>query len=162
MFLRLIHSWLAPHKYCIPFKQLIGHVIACRDIKQGSKDAPLLWTLVMSAILLDLKARFSLAWLRDHVVVYADDIHLRWIIQTPSHALEALTELQHVLDTFSAFGLIINMQKSFALLRLVGREAPGFLRRWVHRKPDGPELDLAGETLAATRWCPKQPILACF
>ena len=99
----------------------------------------------MSAILLDLKARFSLAWLRDHVVVYADDVHLRWIIQTHSHALEALTELQHVLDTFSAFGLIINMQKSFALLRLVGREAPGFLRRWVHRKPDGPELILPGK-----------------
>ena len=97
--LRLIHSWLAPHKYCIPFKQLIGHITACRGIKQGSKDAPLLWTLVMSAILLDLKARFSLAWLRDHVVVYSDDVHLRWIIQTPSHALEALTELhQHVLD----------------------------------------------------------------
>ena len=140
--LRLIHSWLAPHKYCIPFKQLIGHVTACRGIKQGSKDALLLWTLMMSAILLDLKARFSLAWLRDRVVVYADDIHLRWIIQTSSRALEALTELQHVLDTFSAFGLTINMQKSFALLRLVGREAPGFLRRWVHRKPNGPELVL--------------------
>ena len=140
--LRLIHSWLAPHKYCIPFKQLIGHVIASRGIKQGSKDAPLLWTLVMSAILLDLKARYSLAWLRDHVVVYADDVHLRWIIESTPHALEALTELQHVLDTFSAFGLKINMQKSFAIIRLVGREAPGFLRRWVHRKPDGPELIL--------------------
>ena len=127
--LRLIHSWLAPHKYCIPFKQLIGHVIACRGIKQGSKDAPLLWTLAMSAILLDLKARYSLAWLRDHVVVYADDVHLRWILTSTPHALEALTELQHILDTFSAFGLKINMQKSFAILRLVGREAPGFLRR---------------------------------
>ena len=38
------------------------------------------------------------------------------------------------------------MQKSFAILRLVGREAPGFLRRWVHRKPDGPLLILP-ETL---------------
>ena len=103
---------------------------------------PLLWTLVMSAILLDLKARFSLEWLHDHVVVYADNVHLRWIITSPPHALEALTELQHVLDTCSAFGLKINMQKSFAILRLVGREAPGFLRRWVHRKPDGPELIL--------------------
>ena len=82
----------------------------------------------MSAILLDLQARFSLAWLRNHVVVYAaDDVHLRWIITSHPHALEALSELQHTLDTFSAFGLKINMQKSFAILRLVGREAPGFL-----------------------------------
>ena len=96
--LRLIHSWLTPHKYCIPFIQFIGHVTARRGIKQGSKDAPLLWTLVMSAILLDLQARFSLAWLRDHVVVYADDVHLQWIITSQTHALEALSEFQHTLD----------------------------------------------------------------
>ena len=76
------------------------------------------------------------------MIVYADDVHLRWIITTHSHALEVLSELQHTLDTFSAFGLKINMQKSFAILRLVGREAPGFLRRWVHRQPDGPLLIL--------------------
>ena len=74
---RLVHSWLIPHKYCIPFQQLIGHVTARRGIKQGSKDAPLLWTLVMSAILMDLQIHFSFDWLRDHVVVYADDVHLR-------------------------------------------------------------------------------------
>ena len=94
----------------------------------------------MSAILLDLQARFSLAWLRNHMIIYADDVHLRWIVMSPTHALEALSELQHILDTFSAFGLKINMQKSFAILRLVGREAPSFLRRWVHRMPDGPLL----------------------
>ena len=133
---------VGPPQILHSFKQLIGYVTASRDIKQGSKDAPLLWTLVMSAILLDLKARYSLAWLRDHVVVYADDVHLRWILTSPPHALKALTEFQHVLDTFSAFGFKLNMPKSFAILRLVGREAPGFLRRWVHRKPDGPELIL--------------------
>ena len=67
---------------------------------------------------------------------------LRWIVESTPYALEALTELQYVLDTFNAFGLKINMQKSFAIIRLVGREAPSFLRRWVHRKPDGPELIL--------------------
>lgn len=35
--LRLVRSWLIPHRYCVPFKQLIGHVTARRGIKQGSK-----------------------------------------------------------------------------------------------------------------------------
>ena len=91
----------------------------------------------MSTVLLDLQARFSLAWLRDHVVVYADDVHLRWIILSLPQALEAISELQHTLNIFSAFGLKINTQKSFAFMRLVGRETSGFLRIWVHRQPDG-------------------------
>ena len=37
---RLVHSWLIPHKYCIPFQQLIGHVTARRGIKQGDIPAP--------------------------------------------------------------------------------------------------------------------------
>lgn len=31
--LHLIHTWLFPHKYLIPYKQLINIVIARRDIK---------------------------------------------------------------------------------------------------------------------------------
>ena len=55
---------------------------ASRDIKQGSKDAPLLWMLMMNFILLDIQARLSLEWLRDDIVVYVDDVHLRWEIRS--------------------------------------------------------------------------------
>ena len=43
----LVHSWLAPHQYCIPHKELIGRFQATGGIKQGSKDAPMFWTLRM-------------------------------------------------------------------------------------------------------------------
>ena len=131
--LKLAQSWLAPHKYCIPFKRLIGHVTASRGTKQGSKDAPLLWTLVMSYILLFLKSRFSLSWLHEHRIIYADDVHQRWIISSHPQALNALAEFQHVLDVLKAYGLQINMTKSVATMRLVGRETPAFHRHWVHR-----------------------------
>ena len=36
----LVHSWLAPHQYCISHKELIGRFQATGGIKQGSKDAP--------------------------------------------------------------------------------------------------------------------------
>ena len=43
--LHMIQIWLAPHKYHIPFKSLVGTIEATRGIKQGSTDAPIMWTL---------------------------------------------------------------------------------------------------------------------
>ena len=139
---QLVHSWLTPHKYCIPFKQLIGQIQAHRGIKQWAKDAPLLWTLTMSLVLVDLQNKYSHQWLHEHMVVYADDIHLRWLIRSTAPALEALTDLQHVLMTLQAFGFTVNLQKSVAMLRLQGQEAPAFLRHWVSRPTAGPVLNL--------------------
>ena len=45
------------------------------------------------------------------MVVYADDIHLRWILRSMNQALDVLANLQHVLMTLQAFGFSINMQK---------------------------------------------------
>ena len=67
-------------------------------------------------MLIDLQGRYSLTWLHEHIVVYADDIHLRWIFRSTAQALEAFTDLQHVLMIFYAFGSHINMQKSVAML----------------------------------------------
>ena len=77
----------------------------------------------MSLVLVDLQNKYSHQWLHEHMVVYADDIHLRWLIRSIAQALEALTDLQHVLMTLQAFGFIVNLQKSIAMLRLQGQEA---------------------------------------
>lgn len=108
-------------------------MIAQRGIKQGAKDAPLLWTLTMILILVDLQARYSLAWLRDHIVVYVDDIHLRWVFKSHQQVIEALSDLQHILTVLQAFGFKINMTKSVVMFRVIGREAPTLLRKWVLR-----------------------------
>ena len=102
---------------------MIRQIQAHRGINQGAKDAPLLWTLTMSLVLVDLQNKYSHQWLHEHMVVYADDIHLRWLIRSIAQALEALTDLQHVLMTLQAFGFIVNLQKSIAMLRLQGQEA---------------------------------------
>ena len=120
---QFVHSWPPPHKYCIPFKQMIGQIQAHRGIKQGAKDAPLLWTLTMSLVLVDLQTKYSHTWLHEHTVVYADDIHLRWIIRSTAQALEALTDLQHVLMTLQAFGFNVNLQKSVAKLHIPPRSS---------------------------------------
>ena len=40
--LHMIQTWLAPHKYHIPFKSLVGTIDVSRGIEQGSTDAPIL------------------------------------------------------------------------------------------------------------------------
>ena len=47
-----------------------------------------------------------------------------------SDGLIALIDLAHILRTFQAYGFNINMQKSVALFRAIGRAVPTFIRRF--------------------------------
>ena len=119
----LVQSWLHKHEYCIPHKELVGRLTASRGIKQGSKDAPLLWTLSVYLFLHHLLACYDLQWITSHVIIYADDIHFRWIIDSPSSGLSALHDLAVVLGTLKAFHFRVNLTKSAAITRLVGKTA---------------------------------------
>ena len=140
--LTMIHAWLAPNQYYIPFKDLVGHLITTRGIQQGSKAAPLLWSLYMHLLMVDLLARYSHTWLHEHLIVFADDVHLRWIIRNHEDSLQALTDLSFVLTLMKSYGLRINVQKSVALCRIIGRSAPAFLRKWTVRSKEGPRLTI--------------------
>ena len=146
----LVHSWLTPHTYFIPFKEVVGKIQATGGIQQGSKDAPLFWNLTMYLILHDLLAQYDQAWILDHLVMYADDFHMRWIIQSPADGLRVMHDLSFLMRVFGAYGLKINPHKSFALkinphksfalLRLVGKALPSFQKRWISRTANGPML----------------------
>ena len=58
----LVHSWLAPHTYFIPHKELVGQIQATGGIKQSSKDAPFFWNLTMYLILHDLLAHMQMTF----------------------------------------------------------------------------------------------------
>ena len=136
----MIQTWLAPHKYHIPFKSLIGTIDASRGIKQGSTDAPILWTLCMHLIMQELLQRYSHQWLHDHLIIYADDIHLRWTLNSIADGQCALGDPAHVLHTFRSFGFNINAAKSVVLFRAVGKGVSKFTRHWICRTTQGPQL----------------------
>ena len=127
--LHMIQTWLVPHKYHIPFKSLIGIIDASRGIKQGSTDAPILWTLCMFLIMKELLQRYSHEWLHDHLIVYADDVHIRWTLHSIADGLDALGDLAHILHTFRSFGFNINPTKSVVLFRAVGKGVSKFTRQ---------------------------------
>ena len=93
------------------------------------------WTISIYLILQDLLAQYDHAWIVNHILIYADifNIHLRWIITSPSEGLAALHNMSFLIRVFGAYGLHINQQKSVALTRLVGRALNPFLRRWTSR-----------------------------
>ena len=137
---KMVQSWLSPHKYFVPFKDLVGSLQANRGIQQGSKGAPILWTLCMSLIMMDLLARFNLTWLYDHLIVFADDVNLRCALHTPQDGFQALTDLSFVLNLLKSYGLRINITKSVSLCRVIGQSTSSFLKSWVCRTKTGPKL----------------------
>ena len=85
----------------------------------------------MYLILDHLMASFDLQWIISHVIIYADDIHLRWLIDSPASGLSALHELAVVLGTLKAFHFRVNLTKSVAIMRLVGKTAQAFLKDYL-------------------------------
>lgn len=82
----------------------------------------------MHLVLTDLAAHFSHRWIHDHIIIFADDIHLRWDMQRLSDGLAALTDLDHILQVFRMYGFSINLDKSVVLFRVVGKGAIRFTK----------------------------------
>ena len=139
---QLVNAWLMPHTYCIPYKDLVARIRASRGIKQGARDAPFLWTICMYHFLHRLLANHSMEWIRDHIVVFADDLHFRWIVHSPHTALMALHDLDLLLCDLRVAGFRVNTQKSVAIMRLVGKQVLSFHRKWCSRPSSGPLLHL--------------------
>ena len=96
----------------------------------------------MYLIFHDLLAQYDHAWIVNHILMYANDIHLRWIIISPSEGLAAMHDMSFLFRIFRAYGLRINQQKSVAIIRLMGKASNPFLRRWTSRPITGPVLHL--------------------
>ena len=137
-----VHSWFQPYEYCISHKEIVGRFVATRGIKQGSKDAPMLWTLSMYLFLRDLLIYYDLQWITSHIIICADYINLRWIINSQSSDYAALHDLAFVLGTLKAFHFRVSVTKNGTIMRLVGKTAQAFLKRWTSRSKEGPKLHL--------------------
>ena len=138
----LITSWLMPHEYCLPHKDLPGRIRASRGIKQGAKDAPLMWIVCIYLFCHELLANHDMEWIRNHVEIFADDLHFRWIINSIQDGLAALHDLNHLIFSLQTAGFRVNPKKSAAMMRLTGRQMAPFLKKWCSRPLTGPVLHL--------------------
>lgn len=102
-------------------------------------DAPILWILCMHLILHNLLSRYSHQCLNDHLMIYADDVHMRWCFNSTAIDFSALIDLSHILHICS-FGFKIIATKSVVLFRAVGRGVVKFIKMRFIRISLGPQI----------------------
>ena len=126
--------------YTIQHKGETGTVAARRGIKQGAKDSPLIWNIVMLGVLRRLEAKRGHDWVIKHLTIFADDIHGGWKFTSENEAGKAIGDIGVLLATLEEMKFRINYSKSAAMMTVAGARATQFQSKYVHRYKEGPFL----------------------
>ena len=102
------------HKNC--YREFPTH----KGIRQGCKAAPQLWTIQAALILLEVARMTNTQWMLHHSTLFADDGCFHQAVRSLSELNTLLVSLGRVLDVLEAADMKINLEKTTALLRLVG------------------------------------------
>ena len=108
------------------------HTIDCNvGVRQGCVAAPLLWVSFMRFWMKHLAGRFGMHWVRKHLTVFADDNHLAWAFTDEGAVHRAIAEAEVFLNTFSEYGMHLNLGKTVAILSVRGKSGSSIRRKFV-------------------------------
>ena len=96
------------------------HVATSKGIRQGCKAAPTLWAAYATHLLLDICQHTDAQWLYECITLYADDGCMHEVVTSLEQFRNVLHKVGTTLDLLEAAQLTINLEKTYALLRLVG------------------------------------------
>ena len=105
-----------------------------KGIRQGCKLSPTLWCCLFAYILHRIDQALGMPWSQQHLVGFADDLHLRWLFRDRSGINSALQEAGTVLSLLEDMGFMLSRDKTVCLLRAEGVQVPHVLRKLVHKK----------------------------
>ena len=89
---------------------------------------------------LQLIITYSQAGFKKHLTLYADDSHLRWRFATSADFDKTMNELRQVFACFKKFHLRINLEKTKAILKIVGNMKHRIYKQHVRKHPNGRRL----------------------
>ena len=121
-------------KYHYDIRSQQGHTTTTNGIKQGCRVAPGLWLCYSITVMQGLVGQRCLDWLQRVVTLFADDWCGCWQIESRADFLQALRDLELILETLTIFKLTINYQKTALLLKLKGKEAAKLLKQHTYDK----------------------------
>ncbi|CAE7555844.1 unnamed protein product [Symbiodinium sp. CCMP2592] len=128
--------------YLIEHKGQSARIPATRGVKQGATDAPLLWNVILLALLRVLEQKLSLEWIQQHVTVYADDKLFLWTIHSQTELDRAIREIGIILETLQQLGFDTNLEKTTVMVKLAGQAARAALAKYHRRRPTGPVMQV--------------------
>ena len=116
------------HTRSIPTKQ---------GIRQGCKAAPILWACFAAVILETTAAAVNWEWISQSITVFADDFCLHCICNGVDDVKRSLTHIGKFLDILTTAGLTVNMNKTVAVYKILGRKANTLNKQYIKRTKDG-------------------------
>ncbi|CAE7276564.1 unnamed protein product, partial [Symbiodinium sp. CCMP2456] len=93
-------------------------VLTTRGIRQGCKLAPMLWVAISTVILTALGD--ALSGPHRQATTFADDTLCQWLIESPQDLNVLSLFLNKLLQVMEDLGLLVNLTKTFLLLKVRG------------------------------------------
>eukprot|EP00438_Fugacium_kawagutii_P013578 Skav223039 [mRNA] locus=scaffold1069:94686:99839:- [translate_table: standard] len=135
--LDLMREWHVDTHYVLFHRDEYHHLPTTRGVRQGCRAAPLLWDTLTHAFFTLLCTLVDESWIRSSLNLFADDLHAGAEFCTASAFDQTLKNFGFVLDCLEALGLIINTDKSVALMALAGPKSQTCLQKAVRRTTAG-------------------------
>ena len=117
-----------------------GHVHPKWGLRQGCTGSPILWAAVTALLCATIDQHIQPGWVQEHLTLYADDSHLRWRFATGADFDKTMNELRQVFLCFKKFHLRINLEKTKAILKIVGNMKHRIYKQHVRKHPNGRRL----------------------
>ena len=108
-----------------------------KGIRQGCKAAPILWAAYLTDILFELCKQTDDHWLYQCNTWYADDGCLHEVVTSSAQFKLTLHRIGQTLDILEDAKLSINLEKTFALMRLVGSDMNKIQKHHTQRTSNG-------------------------
>ena len=132
-----IMDWISGTTYVLEHRGSKVEVRAQRGVRQGCVLSPLLWSLFTGLIYEEFQCIIGQDPIQLEVVFFADDKHLSWILDQPSHLVCALRQFGSFIQLLRAFGLQVNPTKSNAIMSLRGSMSQSLRRLWTSTSRGG-------------------------
>ena len=116
----ILLAWHIGTSYHIDINNTSRCIPVSRGVRQGCSSAPFLWATTMVLLLDDLQQTIPLPWIREHVTIYADDIHIFCLFKDETELQDALRFFDAVIMDIDRLGLTLSAQKSRILLKSKG------------------------------------------
>ena len=113
-----------------------------KGIRQGCRAAPFLWIVYCAHMIMNLAPSVGWDWIRHHLTLFADDMCTHQMIDSEESFVQYIHKLGALFDALAEAQLTLNLDKTFAVLRLKGHSMAKLLRRYVIRTKNGAFLKI--------------------
>ena len=130
----LVKRWVQATTFHIHKAETWCSYSSDKGIRQGCKLSPTLWCCLFVYILRRIDQALDQQCSQQHLIGFADDLHLRWLFRDRSGIDMALQEADKVFSLLEDMGFLLSRDKTVCLLRAEGVQVPHMLRKLVHKK----------------------------